>query len=210
MFTLIKREIRDHVIYFIAAVILSLMLTAYLGAGVYHFDQFEVSIIYYHLSIPVIVITVIGFCAMGVSQMYLDRNRKISAFLSVLPVSRNQILAARIITGLLAILTTLLPLMLAAFVLFRLLAPPIPILTSFLTDISMTLFLTTLSCYCVGLLTGWTSSKTSPTFGALGLTLILALLIPVKGFGFEIKLILVLVMTMSLVRTWQKFISTSL
>ena len=209
MLTLIRREIRDHIIYFIAAVVFSTILIALLIAATYHFDESEYAV-YVALSVPMLVILVLGFSAMGVTQMYLDRNRRISAFLSALPVTRSRILTARIVAGLLAILTVLVPVTIAVIVLGRLLAPPIPIFAGFVTDILTTVFLMVLACYCLGLLTGWTANKITPTFGALGLNLVLVSLVFVKGFGPDINFLLVLVIVACLIRTWHKFMSTSL
>jgi len=160
--------------------------------------------------VPILIILVLGFSAMGVTQMYLDRNRRISAFLSALPVTRSRILTARIVTGLLAILIVLVPLAITAIVLGRLTGPPIPISSGYIDDILTTVFLMTFACYCLGLLTGWTANKIAPTFGALGLNLVLVSLVFVKGFGPDIKLLLVLVIVACLIRTWHKFMSTSL
>jgi len=209
MLALIKREIQDHIVYFVVALICSAALVALLSTAAFHFDRPEWAI-FTGLTIPLVVILVIGFSAMGVTQMYIDRNRRISAFLSVLPVTRGRILAAKIITGVLAILIVLLPVTVAAVALRRLLLPPIPIFSDLITDEMTTVFLMLFACYCLGLLTGWTPSKITPTFGALGLNLVLFSLIVVKGFGPEIRLLLVLVIAACLIRTWHKFVSTSL
>jgi len=210
MLTLIRREIRDHIVYFIAAVVFSVTLIALLTAAMYNVDDMGDSSVIVGLSIPVLVILVLGFSAMGVTQMYLDRNRRISAFLSALPVTRSRILTARIIAGLLAILTVLVPVTIASIVLGSLFAPPIPVFAGYIADILTTVFLMVLACYCLGLLTGWTASKIAPTFGALGLNLVLVSLVYVKGFGPDIKFLLVLIIAACLIRTWHKFMSTSL
>ena len=211
MFTLIRREIQDNVAYFIGAAVLTAILVALLIPAMYSDpDEEPVFIVFIGLSLPVIIALVIGCAGMGVTQMYTDRTRRISAFLSVLPVTRSQILAARIVTGILAILLVLLPLTVTAVILRQLLVPPIPIFSGLIFDISVVAFLTCLACYCLGLLTGWTSSKITPTLGALLLTCILVSLIPVKGFGLHIKAILALLIVASLTRTWRKFMSTAL
>jgi hypothetical protein len=209
MLALIKREIQDFIVYFTAACLFAAHLVALVSTAAYHFDRTESGVLA-GLSIPMLVILVIVFSAMGVTQMYLDRNRRISAFLSTLPVTRGRILTAKIITGLLAILLALIPVTIAAISLRRLLLPPIPIFGDSITDVAATTFLMLFACYCLGLLTGWTTSKITPTFGALGLNLILFSLIVVKGFGLDIKLLLVLVIAACLIRTWHKFVSTSL
>ncbi len=208
MFTLIKREIQDHIVYFIGAAVFSAILIALLIPAMYKTIDFE--IVFIVLSLPVIVVLIIGCTGMGVTQMYVDRTRRISAFVSTLPVTRGRILAARIIAGILAILMVLLPLTVTAVVFRRLLLPPIPIYSGLIFDISVMAFLTGFACYCLGLQTGWTSSKITPTLGALLLTCVLVSLIPVKGFGLHIKAILVLFIVESLIRIWRKFMSTAL
>jgi hypothetical protein len=209
MFTLIKREIRDHIVYFLGAAVLTAILIAIVIVLTYQIGRGD-SIVYIGLSLPVIVILMIGFSGMGVSQMYTDRARRISAFLSTLPVSRNQILLARIITGFLAILIVVLPMVITSMVMEYLFAPPIPVYSGMIFDIFAVIFLLGFACYCLGLTTGWTAGKIAPTLGCLGLTFILTSLIIVKGFGSCTKGILILIIVACLIRTWQKFITTSL
>jgi hypothetical protein len=209
MFTLIKREIEDHLAYFIGAIIISAALTALLTSAIYYNEPGD-SPVFVGLSIPVIIVLIIGFSGMGVSQMYTDKNRKISTFLSGLPVTRGRILTARIITGILAILVVLVPLTVTGTILWRLFAPPIPIYPGLIFDLSVTVFLMGFACYCLGLQTGWTSSRIIPSLGSLVLTCILVPLIIVKGFDIHIKVILVLFIIASLIRTWQKFKTTAL
>jgi hypothetical protein len=209
MFTLIKREIEDHLIYFIIAIILSAVLSALLALTVFD-DEPGDRPVFIGLSIFTIVLLIMGWSGMSVSQMYSDRTRKLSAFLSALPVTRSRILAARVITGILAIIIVLVPLTITGMFLWRLFAPPIPIFSSMILDISATVFLMAFACYCIGLQTGWTSSKVTPSLGGLGLTCILVPLILVKGFGLYIKVMLILFIVASLTRTWQKFKSTAL
>jgi hypothetical protein len=211
MFTLIKREIEDHLAFFLGAAIATAILIVLLVSAVLNYEPPDNIPVYaIGFLIPVIVVVVIGLPAMGASQMYTDRTRRVSAFLSGLPVTRSQILVARIVTGVLAILIMLVPLTITGAVLRHLLLPPIPIYPGLIADMSVTAFLMAFACYCLGLQTGWTSSKLTPTLGGLALTVILIPLILVKGFGPHIKVILILFIIASLVRTWQKFMSTPL
>jgi len=209
MFTLIKREIEDHLAYFIGAIIISAVLTALLTSAMYYDDPGERPV-FAGLSIPAIVLLIIGFSGMGASQMYTDRSRKISTFLTGLPVTRCQILTARIITGILAILVVLVPLTVTGTILWRLFAPPIPFFPGLIFDLSVTVFLMGFACYCLGLQSGWTTSRITPTLGGIILTCIFVPLIIVKGFGAQIKIILLLFIIASLIRTWQKFKHTAL
>ncbi len=211
MFTLIKREIEDHIAFLLGAAIATAILTVLLISAVYGYDHpKDIPVYASGLLMPVIIVLVIGLPAMGASQMYTDRTRRISAFLSGLPVTRSQILVARIVTGVLAILIVLVPLTITGTVLRSLLLPPIPIYPGLIADMSVTGFLMVFACYCLGLQTGWTSSKLTPTLGGLALTFVLIPLIVVKGFGSHTTVILVLFIIASLVRTWQKFRSAPL
>jgi hypothetical protein len=212
MFTLIKREIEDHIAYFIGAAILSgiLIILSILAISAQEASEPAVFVGFY---IPVIIVLMIGLPGMGVSQMYTDRNRRVSAFLCGLPVTRGQILAAKIATGILAILTFFVPLTITAVILMRLFAPPVliySVYSGFISDIFMAVFLMSFACYCLGLQTGWTSSRITPTLGGVALTFVLIPLILVKGFGLHIVVFLVLFIIASLVRTWHRFTSTSL
>ncbi len=210
MFTLIKREIQDHIVYFFGAAIFSAIFILISISVIHNYNPRYPEVFSIGFGVPAVTLVIIGICAMGATQMYLDRTRKISALLSTLAVSRSRILLARIITGILAILTLLVPLTIATVILLRLYAPPIPMFPGMVFEISLTVFLMVFACYCLGLQTGWTSGKIIPTLGGIALTCIFVPLIIVKGFGLHIVVILVLFIIASLLRTWHTFMSTSL
>jgi len=210
MFALIKREIEDSVVYFLGAVVLSAILISVLISIGYHHTPAGSPAVAIGVLLPVIIMGMLGPCAMGAAQMYTDKTRKISSFLSTLVVTRAQILIARIITGILSILTVLVPLIVTAVILLRIFAPPVPGYGVMVFEISITIFLMGFACYCIGLQTGWNSNKIIPTMGGLVLTCTLVPLVLVKGFGLHIIVILSLLIIASLTRTWQKFMSTSL
>jgi len=214
MYALIKREIQDHIAYFVGAAIFSAVFII-ISVSLTHSKGTEdpsifASIFAIGLGTPVATVVILGFCAMGANQMYTDKNRKISAFLSTLAVSRSRILLARIITGILAILTLLVPLAVTAVVLSHLSNPPIPMYPGMVFETFTAAFLMAFACYCLGLLTGWNSSKITPTLGGIVLTCILVPLIFVKGFGLHIVVILVLFIIASLLRARHTFMTTSL
>ena len=198
MFTLIKREIEDHIVYFIGVGIVSAILAIISILIVFEDNPVAPGAFVLPLITgPIVVATIVvmvGLCGMGVSQMYTDRSRRISAFLSTLPVTRDQILTARIITG----------------VLRGLFSPPIPMYPGLIFDLFIVIFLMSFACYCTGLQTGWTSNKVIPTLGGLVLALVLFTLILVKGFGLHVVAILVLFIIASLACTRHRFMSTSL
>jgi len=213
MFALIKREIQDNIAYFVGAAIFSTVFIIISVSLTNRKGNEEPPLFAIGLGTPVATIVILGFCAMGASQMYTDKNRKISALLSTLAVSRSRILLARIVTGILAILTLFLPLAVTAGVLSHLSNPPnppIPMYPGIVLETFTISFLMAFACYCLGLLTGWNSSKITPTLGGIVLTCILVSLILIKGFGLHIVVILVLFIVASLLRTWHTFMSTSL
>jgi hypothetical protein len=218
MFTLIKREIREHIVYFIVAAVLSAI---FIFVSIFVVNQHESSrrssytgvdsgMFTVGVGVPTVAIVIIGFCGLGTSQMYLDRTRKISAFLSTLAVSRDRILLARIITGILVILTLLMPLTIAVMTLFRLYAPPVLFNPGMVFEIFTAAFLMSFACYCIGLQTGWNSGKVAPTLGGIILTCVFVPLIFIKGFGLQIVVILVLFIIASLIRIRHTFTTTSL
>jgi len=210
MLTLIKREIYDHIAYFIGAIVLSMILIICIISATYRSDSEDAPIFAIVLSIPVIVILIIGFTSMGVSQMYTDRNRRISAFLLTLPVTRGRILTARVVAGILAILTLFLPLIITTIILYGLLAPSILTLKGMFFDIYTVLMLTALACYCIGLQAGWMTGKVLPPLVGLILTFVFATIIIIKGFGPQAWLLLIIFIIASVVRIRQKFMKTPL
>ena len=210
MLTLIKREIYDHIAYFLGAIIFSMILIICMISATHRSDDYDAPELAVVLSFPVIVILIIGFTSMGVSQMYTDKNKRISAFLLTLPVTRGRILTARIITGILAILTLFLPMIITTIILYGLLVPPVPVFKGMIFDIYTTIILTALACYCIGLQTGWMTGRALPPLAGLILTFVFASIIIIKGFGPEIQLILITFVIASVIRIRQKFMNTPL
>ncbi len=209
MYALIKREIQDHLVYFIGAAAFSVVFIIISVFLIHSYDDRYPEVFSIGFGVPAVIV-IIGFCGLGASQMYLDRTRKISAFLSTLAVSRSRILLARIITGILAILTLLVPLTITAVTLLRLYVSPVLIYPGMVFEIFVAVFLMAFACYCIGLQTGWTSGKIIPTLGGIALTCIFVPLLFIKGFGVQIVVILVLFIIASLIRTWHTFMTTSL
>lgn len=210
MFTLINREIQDHVAFFLGAVVLSVTLV---GLSIATLDgHYWIEMVVFDSPSGAIVLPIIvfGFFAMGAVQMDTDRTRRISAFVSILSVSRNRILLAKIIAGLLAILIALVPLSVTVTILLRIHAPPIPIFSVMVLEIFSGTFLITLACYFIGLQAGWNSGRLTPALVGLALTGILVTLILIKGFTLDLMVILFLFIIASLTRTWHLFTSTPL
>jgi hypothetical protein len=211
MLTLLKREIRDNAVFFLAAALFAMALVLTALSIAHNIGQKDVHIAALALLMPTSVILISGFVAMGVSQMRIDRNTKISFFLTTLPVSRNQILIARIITAILAILVLLIPLAITAIFIMKIYPLPYPLpYPAYVSEIFIAVFLTAFACYCIGLQLGWSSSLPGTVIGGIAFTITLASMIFIKGFGPDLWIILLLFITASLTRTWQKFNSNIL
>ena len=212
MLTLIKREIYDNNIYIIASLVSSILLSAaavfiaYYSVGI---SGLTTLLIYIFL-IPMIGAFVSGAMAMGVSQMYSDRNRKVSSFLSTLAATRDQILIARISVGVLAILIFVIPIIITATLIFHFFIPSVPIFKEIFLNIFFITILTSLACYCIGLMTGWTKVRYIPLLAGLPFLFIFVTIIIIKGFGIQSGLLLILFIAASFVQIRNRFMSTPL
>ena len=205
MFTLIKREIEDHVVNFLLAVVISATMV---GLLVYFaLTEFEAAL---ELLLPMGVLALLACCSMGITQVYTDRANKISPFLATLAVTRGQILTARCIVGVLAILTLLVPAAVAAVVLLSKFLPPIAFYWRAIVDVFATAFLGALTCYCLGLLIGSTTRRLLLVGGCLAVPPAVLVLVVAKGFGTQVMIVLGLVILASLVRVATKLSSTPL
>ena len=206
MFALIKREIWDQAVYFLAAIFLSLLFFAIIVFGE-HIQWREIAP---GLSIPLFIVLFIVFCMMGSSQMYSDRAGKISSLLSTLAVTRSRIFLARIITGILAILMSLLLMLVAMLVVLNYFSLPVHLFHRSIAEVFATLFLTGLGCYCIGLQPGWTANKLMFFVNFAFLTPLFITFVVIKGFDLEAIAILVFFDCLCLLRAYYRFLSTPL
>jgi len=197
-------------VFFLGAVALTGIVIGILISSLRVHHRPEAAIFESSGGIGALAIIVLGFFAMGAVQMYTDRTRRISAYVSTLSVSRSRILLAKVIAGVLAILTALVPLAVAVTILLSIDKPPVPMYSAIERDVFAGAFLVTFGCYCIGLQTGWNAGKIAPAFGGIVLTCILVSLVLIKGFAPEFMIVLALFILASLIRTWHNFTSTSL
>lgn len=209
MLTLIKREIEDHIAYFAGAAIISTILVIRLIYIGYNLDNDELLNTSFPTGYYYAIVIALGLCIMGKNQMSVDRNKKISAFLSTLPVSRSRILAARIIAGLLTILIALVPPAITAQFLLNTFKPPYPVYPYFTIEILSSLFLTTFAIYCIGLMSGFSTNKLAAVIGII-LSLVFLTLIFIKGCSLQSSVIPLLFIAASLIYTWKKFMKIPL
>ncbi|HEG44161.1 MAG TPA: hypothetical protein ENH94_08955 [Phycisphaerales bacterium] len=215
MFALIKREISDAAVFFVTTVVFLSGFTAFVFYNAMivlknHNQYFGVpSIVYRVFAIfPFVLLPLIT--ALGARQMYLDKERRISSFLVTLATTRQRILLAKIITGIMWLLLAILPVAATDVILLKI-TPMIALPDiGFLIDMFVTIFLCGLTCYCFGLQIGWRSGKILPALGVLVVMPILVSLIVIKGFSVQTVIFFVLLAFASIIRTWQKFMSSSL
>lgn len=214
MLALIKREIDDHMVFFVVAAIAAFVF-------VFTLVRLEIPVINSKLpvGIPITAYSIlfwflpalsVASAALGAAQMYSDKNKKISTFLSTLATTRRQILTAKIITGVLWILFALLPLAIAQTILLHIFPRLVPIDITFLVKAFVLTFLASLACYALGLQMGWNSNKLFPTLGSIALAPLLLGVIVIKGVCIETAVLLLLFAASMILRTWKRFISTSL
>jgi len=211
---LIKREIQDHLILFILTAIATSIFTSIVVCDV-SFKQY--------LTVPIGVpnvmfgilwlytpLLLLGSAFLGATQMYIDRTQKISTFLSTLATTRQKILAAKIIAGLLWMLLVLVPFVAADVILLHIFPCLAPLDISFPVKILVTILLSSLCCYVLGLQMGWQVNKRSAILGSIILAPVVLSVVVIKGFGVQTIIILSLFVITMFIRIWQRFMSSSL
>ncbi|OHB81635.1 MAG: hypothetical protein A2Z38_02840 [Planctomycetes bacterium RBG_19FT_COMBO_48_8] len=203
LFTLTKRQIVDNAVYFLAAIIFSTVLIIAIISITLSEDITYLSL----YTVSVIVITPIlfgiGSYILGVIQTCFDRTNGVTTVLSVLPVTHVRIFLARLIPGTLIILTLLGPLAITGAILWKFLGPPHWLYYDWLTDTFIGLSLSSLACYCLGLIAARRADTFASALRALPLVPILILLIVIKGFGWPLLAVLLPLLAVLLLRCFE-------
>ncbi|HCO93471.1 MAG TPA: hypothetical protein DIU00_05890 [Phycisphaerales bacterium] len=199
LFTLIKRQIVDDTAYLAGALAVSTILLVMLGLlGFIYPDELQFHIFAILVALPAFVS--IGCFTFGVAQTYSQAISGSPTFLSALPVTSNQILLSRVISGTLIIFTVIVLLAIAIIggVLSELILWPESLFPAGLVDLFTGMFLVGLACYCLGLNIARKASTFTNALKSLPLALILNLLIVVKGFELPLIFITMLFIGASL------------
>jgi len=183
---LVKTGIADHAVLFMAALLASGVLAVLAKLFISMTDQGHQPQLYkiaFFLPVPIAI--GIGFCAAGMVQVRTDRTRGVSGLLSVLPVTRIQIMLPRLVTVIGLTLVVFGPAT-AIWIGHRLFWRPegyvawlVPL------QVALAAGLTGIACYSLGLLVGHAARTETLALGALPLAAILVLLIAIKGFGWS-------------------------
>jgi len=206
MLSLIAREIRDNVVSVALPCLVGLIIIA-LTIWFGFFRMGGGLVVPWVMLTPLLLVTL---CGLGSSQMYSDRAHRISSLLATQGVTRNRILAARILVGVLTALAAVLPAAVVAVIALWLILPLMPLFAGLITEIAVTLLLAAVACHGTGLLVGWTTSRAWLLAGNLLLVAFVIALVAIKGFGPDVMGLLALFIGATWLRTWHKFSSASL
>jgi len=203
LLTLIKRQLIDNTIYFLAAILVSVVLVVAILSITLSEDITYLSLYTVILIITAPILFGIGSYILGVIQTYSDKTNGITAVLTVLPVTRGRIFLACLIIGILIILTLLGPLAITGAILWELLGPPDWLFHNWLADTFIGISLMALACYCLGLVAARKAETFTSALRALLLVPILMLLIVIKGFGWPLLAVLLPLLAVLLLRCWK-------
>jgi len=207
MRTLIWREIVDHAAYLLLVALLSAIMTVPL---LVFSDAGDVEAGVLVTVIWVLPFALLGCCALGVGQMAADRDGRISSFLSTQAVTRGQILWARLLVGLLAVLIVLVPVGIAAVIVLQRTVSPFMFYSHWVARIYAIVFLVAMANYGLGLQIGWHTRKVILLFGALLLPATVMALVVIKGFTADTIIVLLALILALAVSVALRFHSTPL
>jgi len=214
MLTLIKREIEDNMGLFILGLVVTLIYVCVLATVVTMNSpkQFPTGLdrIIYSIFGSLIPVSAFLAAALGAAQMYKDKNQKISAFLLTLATTRNKIISARIIAGLIWILMVIVPIIITEVILIQIFPVLIPYPKGYIAQLFVTMFLMSFSCYSVGLIVGNNKRRNLSQIAGGIITIIILTLIIIKGVGADTALILIILTVGLLGKVWQKFSTAAL
>ena len=164
---LIKRQIVDDAVYFVAAVtglcilILTILVLVFLYSPR---DMSPLERITYLFHVPFLL--ALGFCTLGIAQSHGDRLAGRLTWLSAQPVYRWQVVLARVISGLL-LLTSAFGLMVLIASIYVRLMPADVYSRRLLTEVFVSVFLMSLACYGLGLRVARSTSSVTRALASL-------------------------------------------
>ena len=213
MWILFKREVESIAVWLlflsvVMGIIILVMIkdffgdleTVPVGLSVYFFKPVRVSL----SVLPLIS------AAIGVGQIFKDRRDGVSKFLCTLAVSRNRIMATRILAGVVGISLIIASVILVELVLLMMYRPVVPVDWSPFMSMWLTVFLVNLSAYALGLSQGWKSNRFVRAIGILVIGFVVVGVIMIKGYDLTGWLLLVLIAVAGFVVTFQQYTKTSL
>ena len=214
MLTLIKREIRDHLILFTLPLILTAFYVVATITPIFwremNWVPVGIPMAMYTIFVWILLLIPVLLTSFGAHQMYSDKNKKISALLSTQATTRNRILIAKFTTGLLLTLIIFIIIVFTNVIALKLVPRLIPTDNSLLSRMFIVSFLCSFACYCLGLNLGWNTNRFFPILGSVLLSAIIITMIIIKGFGVQTCFLLLLIIVAACLRMWNKFMTTAL
>lgn len=214
MFTLIKREIYDNILYYIGALIASgggiVMVASHPIFSSSNPGAIAVPPRMYEAVLFLTPILSILSAVLGAIQTSMDMEKKIPAFLSTLTVTRSWIFLAKIIAGILYIAAAFVPLLVGYVLLTVLFLEQLPADMVLLLKVFSVCMLSCLVCYSIGLYMGWSKNKHLRLLSTIAIIPIVLSIMVIKGIGISTVIILLLFSVLMIFRAWQRFMSTSL
>ncbi|MEJ5258886.1 MAG: hypothetical protein WHS88_01720 [Anaerohalosphaeraceae bacterium] len=208
MWTLIRREIEDMWVFYLVFLLLwggaVLLLVSAAFRGTEEALRLKGGVVYPY---PFLCV---GLAVLGVSQMYFDRMRRLSAFLLGRGAVRRQVFAARVAAGLIPNLFFTAGLGTVSMILFRDFAFFNEAFRDDLISSLISGFLAGTACYGIGLAAGWMSSRVFPTLGTLGLVIILLSLLSIKGFDVQVQILFLTATVSAVLLGWEIYRTSSL
>jgi hypothetical protein len=191
---LTKRQMIDNAAYLVPAVVFSLVFVPAVVIIVLMDESTAPSLHAVAVFVALPVFICLGSCALGIVQAHGDRVNGISALLSTLPVTRFEIHCVRVAVGIFLILVALVPLALAATILWQVVRPPAWLVRDWRGDVFSGMLLVALASYSLGLSAGTRARTLLRAFGVMPLPILLVLLIVAKGFGWPLLCVLLVIL----------------
>jgi len=197
---LLKRQLIDDAVYFVAALVLSIILTLGITIAVLSDEPTHPSAYTIWLFVALAIFVTAGPCGLAILQAYFDRISGVEEWLRESPVTDGQRLAARMTVGGAIILTGLAPLVVAGVLLWEFLGPPDWLVEDWYADVFSGAALLALASYCMGTQAGARATTFARTLPVLAWTPMLVVLMVIKGFGWPLAVVLVAFMAAELLR----------
>jgi ABC-type transport system involved in multi-copper enzyme maturation permease subunit len=214
MWTLIKREMRDNIIFLLLGLIAAGICQGVIASSFFEMETkfapvgiYETAYIIFLFFLPALAVLA---TAMGGVQMYLDRSRKVSAFLGTLAVTRGRLLTAKMLAGAVFLVAAILPLAAGQIIYLQAVPRLIPPDYSLLVRMYIGSLLCALACYMLGSNLGLGRNRIAAFFAGIAGCALLVSLIIIKGFGTETMLLLVVTSAVLCVRVRNEFESVPL
>ncbi len=211
MQTLIRHELWTAAVHFVIPLLAGIIMSIACAVGFIHNEShwlpIGIPMFCFKYTWPIVFFTFIA-SVLGDSQMNSDRKNKTSSYFCTLATTRRQILAARLLVGLIWNFIAILPILICFFLL-AIFPQLLPIDWFFLVRITVLLFLLNTACYGLGLLIGGFENRLLQVAALFPFVFILCIPM-IKGMGWESYAFLIVITLAAITLVWQKFLKMPL